>query len=50
VHSTDGINSVSLSGFQWPIFQEHVIKTTRELPEEFPFNLDFNSGEPLGVG
>ncbi|KAJ7821311.1 glucose dehydrogenase short protein [Mycena olivaceomarginata] len=50
VHSTDGINSVSLSGFQWPIFQEHVIQTTRELPEEFPFNLDFNSGEPLGVG
>ncbi|KAF8184137.1 pyranose dehydrogenase [Mycena galopus ATCC 62051] len=50
VHSTDGINSVSLSGFQWPIFQEHVIQTTRELPEEFPFNLDFNSGEPLGLG
>ncbi|KAJ6474769.1 glucose dehydrogenase short protein [Mycena sanguinolenta] len=50
VHSTDGINSVSLSGFQWPIFQEHVIQATRELPEEFPFNLDYNSGEPLGVG
>ncbi|KAJ7743698.1 pyranose dehydrogenase [Mycena maculata] len=50
VHSTDGINSVSLSGFQWPIFQELVIQTTRELPEEFRFNLDFNSGEPLGVG
>ncbi|KAF7349784.1 GMC oxidoreductase [Mycena sanguinolenta] len=50
VHSTDGINSVSLSGFQWPIFQEHVIQATRELPDEFPFNLDFNSGEPLGVG
>ncbi|KAJ7189882.1 pyranose dehydrogenase [Mycena pura] len=50
VHSTDGINSVSLSGFQWPIFQEHVIQATRELPEEFRFNLDFNSGEPLGLG
>ncbi|KAF7375575.1 GMC oxidoreductase [Mycena sanguinolenta] len=50
VHSTHGINSVSLSGFQWPIFQEHVIQATRELPDEFPFNLDFNSGEPLGVG
>ncbi|KAF7330682.1 GMC oxidoreductase [Mycena sanguinolenta] len=50
VHSTDGINSVSLSGFHWPIFENHVIQTTREFPEEFPFNLDFNSGEMLGVG
>ncbi|KAF8160225.1 aryl-alcohol oxidase [Mycena galopus ATCC 62051] len=50
VHSTHGINSVSLSGSQWPIFENQVIQTTRELPEEFPFNLDYNSGEPLGVG
>ncbi|KAJ7715728.1 pyranose dehydrogenase [Mycena maculata] len=50
VHSTDGINSVSLNGYPWPIFDHHVIQTTRELPEEFPFNLDFNSGQMLGVG
>ncbi|KAF7378422.1 GMC oxidoreductase [Mycena sanguinolenta] len=50
VHSTQGINSVSLSGSRWPIFENQVIQTTRELPDEFPFNLDYNSGEPLGVG
>ncbi|KAJ7280616.1 alcohol oxidase [Mycena rebaudengoi] len=50
VHSTRGINSVSLSGSRWPIFENKVIQTTREFPEEFPFNLDYNSGEPLGVG
>ncbi|KAJ7801490.1 hypothetical protein B0H13DRAFT_2297408 [Mycena leptocephala] len=50
VHSTYGINSVSLSGSRWPIFENQVIQTTREFPEEFPFNLDYNSGEPLGVG
>ncbi|KAJ7720299.1 aryl-alcohol oxidase [Mycena maculata] len=50
VHSTDGINSVSLNGYPWPVFDHHVIQTTKELPEEFPFNLDFNSGHMLGVG
>ncbi|KAF7375824.1 GMC oxidoreductase [Mycena sanguinolenta] len=50
VHSTHGINSVSLSGSRWPVFENQVIQTTREFPEEFPFNLDYNSGEPLGVG
>ncbi|KAJ7226727.1 pyranose dehydrogenase [Mycena pura] len=50
VHSTRGITSVSLSGFQWPIFSHHVIQTTRELPDVFPFNLDMNSGKPLGLG
>ncbi|KAF7375816.1 GMC oxidoreductase [Mycena sanguinolenta] len=50
VHSTHGINSVSLSGSRWPIFENQVIQTTREFPKEFPFNLDYNSGEPLGVG
>ncbi|KAJ7796720.1 pyranose dehydrogenase [Mycena olivaceomarginata] len=50
VHSTDGINSVSLNGYRWPIFEHHVLQTTREFSDEFPFNLDFNSGEMLGVG
>ncbi|KAG6840511.1 hypothetical protein H0H93_004616, partial [Arthromyces matolae] len=27
-----------------------IIQTTKDLPEDFPFNLDYNSGNPLGVG
>ncbi|KAF7439946.1 hypothetical protein PC9H_000283 [Pleurotus ostreatus] len=27
-----------------------IIQTTQELPEEFPFNLDMNSGNTLGIG
>ncbi|KAF7377822.1 GMC oxidoreductase [Mycena sanguinolenta] len=49
-HSTTGINSVSLSALNWPIFSQHVIETTRELPDEWPFLLDMNSGKPLGLG
>ncbi|KAJ7635070.1 hypothetical protein FB45DRAFT_480311 [Roridomyces roridus] len=41
VHSIQGINSVSLSVSQWPIFE-----ATRQLPD---YNLDMNSGQPLGV-
>ncbi|KAJ7449301.1 aryl-alcohol-oxidase from pleurotus Eryingii [Mycena latifolia] len=43
-------------GWSWdrllPYFfkAKHVIQTTKELPEEFPFNLDMNSGKPLGFG
>ncbi|KAJ7302067.1 pyranose dehydrogenase [Mycena albidolilacea] len=50
VHSNKGINSVSLSAFNWPIFSKHVIESTKELPDEWPFNLDMNSGKPLGLG
>ncbi|KAJ7861162.1 aryl-alcohol oxidase-like protein [Mycena leptocephala] len=50
VHSTHGITSVSLGGFQWRTFSQHVIQTTKELPHVFPFDLDMNSGQPLGVG
>ncbi|KAJ7676957.1 aryl-alcohol oxidase [Mycena polygramma] len=49
-HSADGLTSVSLPGFQWRIFYNKVIQTTNELPDEFPFNLDMNSGKPLGLG
>ncbi|KAJ7489579.1 alcohol oxidase [Mycena latifolia] len=49
VHSTRGINPVSLSGAGWPL-GPRVIQATKELPEEFPFNLDMNSGKPLGIG
>ncbi|KAJ7110478.1 aryl-alcohol oxidase-like protein [Mycena epipterygia] len=50
VHSTRGINFVSLDGYPWPMFEDRVIETTKYFPEEFPFNLDMNSGKPLGVG
>jgi hypothetical protein len=50
IHGTTGPISVSLNGFAWPDFEGRVIQTTKELPEEFPFNLDMNSGQPIGVG
>ncbi|KAJ6589198.1 aryl-alcohol oxidase [Mycena capillaripes] len=50
VHSNKGINSVSLPGFQWPIFSQHILEATEELSDEWRFNLDFNSGNPLGLG
>ncbi|KAK0450400.1 aryl-alcohol oxidase precursor [Desarmillaria tabescens] len=49
VHGFHGINSVSLAGFPSPI-QDRVIQVTKELSDEFPFNLDYNSGFQLGVG
>ncbi|KAJ7920307.1 aryl-alcohol oxidase-like protein [Mycena leptocephala] len=50
VHSTKGINSVSLSGSNWPIFSRHIIEATKQLPNDWSFNLDMNSGKPLGLG
>ncbi|KAJ7609223.1 aryl-alcohol oxidase [Mycena polygramma] len=50
VHGKDGPISVSLSGFAWPEFESRVMQTTKELPDDFPFNLDMNSGHPLGIG
>ncbi|KAJ7734085.1 pyranose dehydrogenase [Mycena metata] len=50
VHGTDGPISVSVSGFSWSEFEQRVIQTTKELPDDFPFNLDMNSGKPLGIG
>ncbi|KAG6917144.1 hypothetical protein DXG01_003657 [Tephrocybe rancida] len=49
VHGFNGINAVSLTGYPLnidPLF----IQTTKDLPDEFPFNLDTNSGDPLGLG
>ncbi|KAK7042187.1 GMC oxidoreductase [Favolaschia claudopus] len=48
VHGFNGINSVSLPGNPRPV-DGRVIATTTELVE-FPFNLDMNSGFPLGIG
>ncbi|KAF5355514.1 hypothetical protein D9758_006376 [Tetrapyrgos nigripes] len=49
VHSFDGMNFVSLGGFPTPI-DTKVIRTTQEQDTEFKFNLDYNSGNQLGVG
>ncbi|RDB26743.1 Pyranose dehydrogenase [Hypsizygus marmoreus] len=49
VHGFNGINSVSLSGFPQTT-DPRVIQTTVDLGDEFPYNQDINSGNPLGVG
>ncbi|KAJ6617584.1 pyranose dehydrogenase [Mycena sp. CBHHK59/15] len=49
VHGTNGMTSVSLTGFSYPA-SARVFQTTKELADEFPFNLDMNGGTPLGVG
>ncbi|KAJ7290693.1 aryl-alcohol oxidase-like protein [Mycena rebaudengoi] len=49
-HSTEGLTSVSLNGFSWSTFEQKIIQTTKELPDDFPFNLDMNSGNSLGLG
>ncbi|KAJ7176455.1 aryl-alcohol oxidase [Mycena filopes] len=50
VHSTTGINAVSLSGFSWPTFENHVLAAAAQQPKDWHFNLDMNSGKPLGIG
>ncbi|KAF9002564.1 aryl-alcohol oxidase-like protein [Cyathus striatus] len=47
-HNFNGINFVSLPGFAEP-FDDKMIQTSKDL-KEFPFNLDTNSGTPLGLG
>ncbi|KAK0460517.1 aryl-alcohol oxidase precursor [Desarmillaria tabescens] len=49
VHGFHGINSVSLSGVPRAT-DSRVIQTTLELPDDYPFNLDYNSGYQLGIG
>ncbi|KAJ6509666.1 aryl-alcohol oxidase-like protein [Mycena vulgaris] len=50
VHGKNGPISVSLNGFSWSEFEHRVIQTTKEMSDDFPFNLDMNSGQSLGVG
>ncbi|KAG6864689.1 hypothetical protein C0993_008650 [Termitomyces sp. T159_Od127] len=49
VHGFKGEVAVSLAGFPSPIDQR-VIEATSQAGNEFKFNLDFNSGKPLGLG
>ncbi|KAK0479254.1 aryl-alcohol oxidase precursor [Armillaria novae-zelandiae] len=48
-HGFRGMTEVSLPGFPRAT-DSRVIQTTTELPEAFPFNLDYNSGHQLGIG
>ncbi|KIK60975.1 hypothetical protein GYMLUDRAFT_43513 [Collybiopsis luxurians FD-317 M1] len=49
IHSLNGINAVSLAGFPQSI-NEKIIQASSELGGIFQFNLDMNSGIPLGLG
>jgi choline dehydrogenase len=49
VHGHAGMTGVTLAGYPSEI-DARVIQTTKDLRDEFPFNLDLNSGEHLGVG
>ncbi|KAF9077133.1 aryl-alcohol oxidase-like protein [Rhodocollybia butyracea] len=48
IHSTTGINSVTLEGFPLPTGPLG-IQASQELGGIFAFNLDYNSGNPLGL-
>ncbi|KAH8827358.1 aryl-alcohol-oxidase from pleurotus Eryingii [Flagelloscypha sp. PMI_526] len=48
-HGHHGIHSTTLPGFSLPL-DPLVRQAAAELPEEFPWNLDVNSGNELGIG
>lgn len=41
--------NISLASATTPI-DGRILETTHDLPQLFPYNLDMNSGDPLGVG
>ncbi|KAJ2919584.1 hypothetical protein MD484_g820, partial [Candolleomyces efflorescens] len=49
VHGLKGNTLVSLPESGPRDFERRAIQTTRDLPRDFPYNLDANSGKPLGV-
>lgn len=49
LHGTSGLVGVSLPGYPTPI-NNLVISATKELGGPYSFNLDYNSGYPLGIG
>ncbi|KAG6848197.1 hypothetical protein H0H93_002497 [Arthromyces matolae] len=49
LHGTDGLLGVSLPSYAVPI-DNMVINATKELGGEFAYNVDYNSGKPLGIG
>jgi choline dehydrogenase-like flavoprotein len=49
VHSTTGMTAVSLAGYPSGI-DELVIDSANDLGGIYSFNLDYNSGDQLGIG
>ncbi|KAJ6536484.1 hypothetical protein DFH09DRAFT_931406 [Mycena vulgaris] len=49
VHGFHGINPVSSAGFPTVVINARVEQVTQELPDLFPFSLDYNSGSLTGV-
>ncbi|KAG6870379.1 hypothetical protein C0995_013397, partial [Termitomyces sp. Mi166 len=49
IHSTTGMNSVSVSGFPTSI-DGRIINATSQLKGDFKFKLDYNDGKNLGFG
>ncbi|KAJ7130814.1 alcohol oxidase [Mycena crocata] len=49
VHGFKGLLGVGIAGFFHP-FDQRVFDAVDEMSDEFPFNVDMNSGEQLGIG
>ena len=49
-HSLTGTVPVSLPGFPHPASDAVTLEASEQLGGEFKFNLDWNSGRPLGIG
>ncbi|RXW17381.1 hypothetical protein EST38_g8468 [Candolleomyces aberdarensis] len=49
VHGRDGMTMVSLPSYNQTATDGRTIEATKQLGPEFKFNLDMNSGNPLGV-
>ncbi|KAF8183981.1 pyranose dehydrogenase [Pholiota molesta] len=50
VHGFDGFIETTLSGFRNPPLDSRIVTAADQLGGDFAFNLDMNSGSPLGVG
>ena len=47
--TTTGIVPISVESFPF-VVDSLFINTTTEMPQEFPFTLDYNSGDTIGFG
>ncbi|KAJ7282879.1 hypothetical protein C8J57DRAFT_53851 [Mycena rebaudengoi] len=48
-HGFKGMTGVSLAGYQHP-FSQRVFNAVDEMSAEFPYNVDMNSGDEIGIG
>lgn len=49
LHNVNGINSVSLPGFKTSV-DDNIFTALHQLGGDFSYKLDYNAGNPLGVG